>query len=147
MGLVYTDKEWEDIVRVAKERLARLANYVKETIFVVHTFPFVYMNRTFLNDALDKGAPIDWAHAPTDWKKRPQFDMPKAQEKLDEIINSCPKCEQFDYTPQFLINGTFYPYDPQYIIPYVNQGHHFTQPGLEKIRPVYTDICNRIGQQ
>lgn len=142
MQFVYTDKEWEGIVKVATERLARLAGHVKEKIFILHTFPLAYLNRKMINAALDNGSPIDWANVPN---LPLATDMPKTQEKLNLIISTCTKCEQFDFTPRFLVNNTFYPYDPDYLIPYVNPGLHFTQPGLQRIRPLFTDICSRIG--
>ena len=141
IGLLFKDEEWVEIVKVADESLSRLAGYVKENIFIIHTFPWAYLNKGELNAALDNGTPIDWQSG-----SELPYDMPKAQEKLDQIVGKCSKCEQLDYIPRFTINGTFLPYDAQYIVPYVNQGLHFTQPGLEKIRPIYREICNRIGQ-
>lgn len=143
MAVLHTDKQWEDIVSEANKRLDLLASYVKEKIFILHTFPFAYLNNTLLNNFLDKGTSIDWRTVP--WADLPH-NIPKAQGMLDQIVGNCSKCEQFDYTPQFIINGTFYPYDPTNIIPYVTNGMHFTQPGLAKIRPIYTDICKRINK-
>ena len=144
MGWIRSDNEWENVVKEANRRLDLLASYVKEKIFILHTFPFAYLNSTLLNNFLEKGTPINWTEV--DWAE-PARDIPKAQEKLDQIVSKCSKCEQIDYTPKFLVNGTFIPYDPQKIIPYVTQWLHLTQPGLDKIRPIYTDICNRIGKQ
>lgn len=127
-------------MKVADERLARLSSYVKEKIFVLHTFPIAIIPLKTLKEALDNGTPIQM-------KVGKSWNIPKAQEKLDQILSKGTNCEQYGYSPKFLVNGSFQFFDPEYLLPYVNHGMHFTLPGLEKIRPVYTDICSRIGKQ
>lgn len=141
MGLRYNDAQWNMIVHLADQKLALLASYVKKKIFIVDTFPYAILYKDNLNNALDKIALVNWQNGIA------STDLPKAQQKLDEIVGKCDKCEQFDITPPFMTNGQFLPYDAEYIIPYVNTAMHFTEAGLETMRPVFRDICNRIGKQ
>lgn len=128
-------------MKTASERLARLSSQVKKKIFVVHTFPHVRFSPSKLNAAMGTGIHFNW-----EWKEE-KADMVKAQGKLEALLKNCSKCEQFDYTPKFIINGTFYPYEPRSFMSYYTTALHFTAPALEMIRPIFTDICLKIGKQ
>ena len=101
MGLRYNDAQWNMIVNLADQKLALLASYVKKKIFIVDTFPYAILYKDNLNNALDKIALVNWQNGIA------STDLPKAQQKLDEIVSKCDKCEQFDITPQFMTNGQF----------------------------------------
>lgn len=72
------------------------------------------------------------------------MDYDRARKNLEKAVSHCPKCSLFDYMPDFVVNGTFYPYDPHYFVPYVTYSFHLSLPALEKIRHVYTDLCNKL---
>ena len=124
----------------AQQRLEYLAPLVKEKIFILRTFPFVETPPLELNTDMANNYPVNW-----DKGHLYNFDMSTAQKKLDLLMGNCPKCEEINLETPFMLNGTFIPYDPKYLIAYITQGTHFTLVGLEKIRPVYTEVCKRIG--
>ena len=129
-------------MKMARERLELLSSQVKHKIFVIHTFPEIQITEAQLNDAMEKGIVPKW-----DVAEEHHIDMSTAQKKLDELLVGCTKCEQFDYTPKFMFNGTFYPYHPQYFVSYYTYGLHLTLPGLERVRPIFTEICERVSKE
>ena len=67
-----------------------------------------------------------------------------AKRRLARLVDGCKKCELFDYTNQFFVNGQLHYYDPKYFVSYFASSMHVNVVGLSRIAPLYHHICHNV---
>uniref|UniRef100_A0A1I7UI25 Acyl_transf_3 domain-containing protein n=1 Tax=Caenorhabditis tropicalis TaxID=1561998 RepID=A0A1I7UI25_9PELO len=78
-----------------------------------------------------------------------EADATFARLRYEKMVSGCPKCELFDYKP-LLFNettGTWRFYDERNSgLSYINSILHLTPYGMELVRPVVRDVCEKISR-
>ena len=66
------------------------------------------------------------------------------KKRLARLVKGCEKCELFDYTNQFFVDGKMHYFDPKYFVSYFTHGLHITPVGLARIAPLYHRMCHSL---
>ncbi|EFO94305.1 hypothetical protein CRE_16579 [Caenorhabditis remanei] len=77
------------------------------------------------------------------------IDPSLARSRYSKLVSECPKCSLIDYKPLFYNNstGTWRFYDVENRgLTYFTPQNHLSFHGLERVRKVYTGICDNFGE-
>ncbi|EFO98742.1 hypothetical protein CRE_06268 [Caenorhabditis remanei] len=135
-----TDDPIFKLMRVQKNQLVK---HVKRKMLLLNALPDIsYTDVSKIIKTVKNGKDLNQFD-----KSLIAVDATIARERYSKLIAECPKCELIDYKPLFYNNSTktwrFYDVENGGLSYFTSQSH-FSFHGLELIRKVYTDICNKL---
>ncbi|KHJ93525.1 hypothetical protein OESDEN_06563 [Oesophagostomum dentatum] len=131
----------ENVVKEASAILSTIAQDTSDHIFILDALPkpqISFMRLKSLAISSRKTIrPITLLNATS--------GVEIGRRRLAQVVSTCSKCSMIDYAPVFTFNGTFYFYEPDTDVAFMNGLYHFTSLGLHRLRPLFKDTCDSIG--
>ncbi|CAL2038692.1 unnamed protein product [Caenorhabditis brenneri] len=138
-----TDFDDDPIFQSMRRQTKRIIKHVKKKMFILNAIPDIdgkkideITGRIQNNEDLVK---FD--------KSMITNNAILARRRYQKLISECPSCEIIDYEPIFYNNttGSWRFYDVKNSgLSYLTSERHLSFHGLELVRHVYTDICNKL---
>ncbi|CAB3409542.1 unnamed protein product [Caenorhabditis bovis] len=134
-----TDIINDEIYKIMKANLDFYVKNIRKTLYILDAIPRVKRLSTRiiaskLRDGVFQKIIVD------------QYGWKLARKRYEQLFKDCgPKCVRIDYLPIFWNNSTQnVRYFDENGLEYQNGVNHLSPRGLEKIRHIYTEICNKL---
>ncbi|EFO96001.1 hypothetical protein CRE_16364 [Caenorhabditis remanei] len=140
-----TELEDDPVFQAMRLNMNRLVKHVKRKMFLLNALPMIWEKVVpeILKKVKNQENLLEFD------KSLISIDPSLARSRYSKLVSECPKCSLIDYKPLFYNNstGTWRFYDVENSgLTYFTPQNHLSFHGLERVRKVYTGICDNFGE-
>ncbi|KAF1756035.1 hypothetical protein GCK72_012488 [Caenorhabditis remanei] len=140
-----TELEDDPVFQAMRLNMNRLVKHVKRKMFLLNALPMIWEKAVpeILKKVKNRENLVEFD------KSLISIDPSLARSRYSKLVSECPKCSLIDYKPLFYNNSTetwrFYDVENSGLT-YFTPQNHLSFHGLERVRKVYTGICDNFEQ-
>ncbi|EFO90943.1 hypothetical protein CRE_29009 [Caenorhabditis remanei] len=140
-----TELEDDPVFQAMRLNMNRLVKHVKRKMFMLNALPMIWERVVpeILKKVKNQENLVEFD------KSLISIDPSLARSRYSKLVSECPKCSLIDYKPLFYNNstGTWRFYDVENSgLTYFTPQNHLSFHGLERVRKVYTGICDKLEE-